>query len=281
MATPPSDDSITLFRLLSDGQWRPYLDVRDALAKTVSPGRALRKYAARAAQAGRVDTDLSEDDKIWLGQKACAQICITSWKERGRGIEQRGRKDSREIRIQPGFRGPGLSNAPDGSVSDAESQGVPEVWVEGSEGSEATTAGAEGVSAEVAGLPGSGDEDWAKPSWVTPPPPEQPLDLVTQGDGVGGSFLLESCGQCGLMIGDRGVHEKWHVAQDAPLLTPEEQEESVTLLGDMLSERLDGFQDGMQHWMAMQFSQLELAMKLWMRSQERWNKPASTPSRNG
>jgi hypothetical protein len=136
MATPPSDDSRTLFKLIADGSWHPYEEIRDRIAATVPPGRALRKYQERVAYARQYkndpsyDTSASEDERIYLGAKACAQIAITSWK--GRGVQYSGDGPNKQIRIKPGFKSWGL-----------EAEGVGQPTPEASEGSEPAVEGGE------------------------------------------------------------------------------------------------------------------------------------------
>lgn len=114
MATPPSDDTRMLFRLLSDNLWHSYEEIRDKLAATVPPGRALRKYEERVEYARKYkgdpgyDTTASESTRIFLGARACAQIVITSWK--GRGIQQQGSATNKQIRVKPGFTSWGLEH---------------------------------------------------------------------------------------------------------------------------------------------------------------------------
>lgn len=112
MATPPSDDTRTLFKLISDGEWHRYEEIRDRIAEKVPPGRALRKYQERIEYKRKYsgdptyDTSASEDERIELGAKACAQVVITSWK--GRGIQHREHAGQKWIRVRPGFRSWGL-----------------------------------------------------------------------------------------------------------------------------------------------------------------------------
>lgn len=159
MATPPSDDSRSLFKLLADGQWHPYENIRDELAATVPPGRALRKYQERVEYARKYkndpeyDTSASEDDRIYFGSRACAQIAITSWK--GRGLEVSGVAENKQIRIKPGFKSWGIgfemdvnrdqdpqegSDGPDG-------EGVTEVPATGSQGADDAEEGGQGHQA--------------------------------------------------------------------------------------------------------------------------------------
>lgn len=115
MATPPSDETRSLFKLLGDREWHRYEDVLNDLAATVPPGKAVRRYEDRliASREFRGDNKteivLSETEQIELGARAIAQTTISSWK--GRGIIQRGdSREEKEIRIKPGFRTWGLSD---------------------------------------------------------------------------------------------------------------------------------------------------------------------------
>ncbi len=124
MATPPSDDTRSLFKLLADGQWHPYEQIRDELAATVPPGRALRKYQERVEYARKYkrdptyDTSASEDDRIYFGARACAQIAITSWKNRG--LEVTGTAENKQIRIKPGFKTWGIGTNMNGDEDEVE-----------------------------------------------------------------------------------------------------------------------------------------------------------------
>lgn len=113
MATPPSDETKMLFKLLSDREWHRYEEIHLALAHTIPPGKALRRYENRL-QASRgfrgdnkTDIVLSETEQIDLGQRGIAQATISSWK--GRGIIQRGDGPTKEIKIKPGFQSWGLA----------------------------------------------------------------------------------------------------------------------------------------------------------------------------
>ncbi len=124
MATPPSDDSRMLFKLLADGEWHPYEAIRDRLAATVPPGRALRKYEERIEYARRYkgdpdyDTDADEDTRIYYGSRSCAQIAITSWK--GRGLMFYGEGPKKQIRIKPGFKSWGIEQMQDHENADVD-----------------------------------------------------------------------------------------------------------------------------------------------------------------
>lgn len=127
MATPPSDDTRILFKLISDGEWHEYSVVRDRLAMTVAPGRALRKYQERVDYARKYkqdpsyDTSATEDERIELGRRACAQITITSWK--GRALQTQGEGPQKMIRLKPGFKTWGVEfggGSPDPRPEDSE-----------------------------------------------------------------------------------------------------------------------------------------------------------------
>lgn len=125
MASPPSEDTKALFKLLADNEWHKYEDIKDQLARSIPPGRALRKYEVRLRSSRKVhDTanptqPLSEDDQIFYGGRACAQVTISSWRERG--LAQRQDEDGvKWIRIRPGFKAFGI-----------EAKGIEEALAEG------------------------------------------------------------------------------------------------------------------------------------------------------
>lgn len=160
MATPPNDDTKALFRLLADREWHNYDKIKKALAQTVAPGRALRKYQERVDYSRKYDANSykvlpSEDEQIELGKVACAQIAITSWK--GRGIISRGQGAEKEIKVKPGFRSygiPGFDTEPEGQDPPPEPPGYTEVPPDDSEPSEADTSTPDGDS----GLAGAVNE---------------------------------------------------------------------------------------------------------------------------
>ncbi len=260
MATPPSDDTITLFKLLADGQWHNYYDVKDALAATVPPGRALRKYDERyrSGRGGRnlateSGSPLSEDEQILYGARACAQSTISSWK--GKALMFRGEAKDKEIRVKPGFQGAWGIKQPAAEAAEPgkEAGGYTEVPPTDSEPSEPRTAGvdealrklAENASAEPA--PSSvklGDgSDYAWP----------PLSPAVVAERVG-------CGLCGLQIADQKSHAQWHVeqrqAQETLLSTVEASMRFASHFEKALHAILDQFQGNMQGYLDQQFTQL-------------------------
>lgn len=161
MATPPSDDSKTMFRLLADNQWHEYQQLRDAIAATVPPGRALRKYQERLSSSRKVHQtanptpELSEDEQIQYGARACAQIAISSWV--GRGVIRKVENGLKYIKIKPGFKTYGIQvpvtdEPATEAVAEApkavgEAEGSPEVPPADSEPSESAREPQEGPSA--------------------------------------------------------------------------------------------------------------------------------------
>ncbi len=152
MATPPSDDTIMLFKLLADGKWHDYEEIRDRIMASIPPGRALRKYDERIAYARKAkgdpyyDTEATEDERIYYGAKQCAQIVITSWKNRG--LMYSGTGPNKQIRMKPGIKvygvdveiadpeaGPAAAE-PEKAQEEQEVPEVPEVPAEPAEPSE-------------------------------------------------------------------------------------------------------------------------------------------------
>jgi hypothetical protein len=110
MATPPSDETKVLFRLLADGEWHLYDDVRNEIARLIPPGKGLRRYEQNVEykrqyrQDPSYDTSLSEDDRIFYGQRMLAQAVITSWKGRGVIFTGDGSSEPKRLKIKPGAK---------------------------------------------------------------------------------------------------------------------------------------------------------------------------------
>lgn len=127
MATPPSDDTRTMFKLIADGEWHNYQQVKAAIAATVPPGRALRKYQQRLQESRDIRRDSntevyrSEDEQIRLGAMSCAQVTLTSWK--GKGIIVRGEGTEKQVKVKPGFHSWGIVQAPVTTMQDPAKQG--------------------------------------------------------------------------------------------------------------------------------------------------------------
>lgn len=264
MATPPNDDTKLMFKLLADGNWHNYYEVRDAIASAVPPGRALRKYQDRVAAVRRkrgddYDTGATEDDRIYFGARACGQIVLTSW--RNRGIEIAGTEENKRVRVRPGFKTWGIESLPDDPVEPEGGEVVPEVPPGDSEPSEVNGGGPEPVrgltASELADLKVREQQfldliqEAALAEENLRPAPSQP---VTMAD-------LPHCDACGLGIVDQVKHEAWHLAaserkggEDMALFS---ESEVRHLIEGIIAKQLDGFQQGMQRYLSVQFAQLE------------------------
>lgn len=193
MPTPPSDDTRTLFRLIADGEWHEYEEIRAKIAASVPPGRALRKYEERVEYKRKYkndpayDTAVGEDERIHYGAKACAQVVITSWK--GRGLQSREVAGRKWIRIRPGFVSWGL-----------EKEGIPGPGAGGSEPSESA---------------GEPSEEPARPEPAVPAP-EAPESVAAEpAMGVlhpshvtmfDESRFVTTCRLCGQMVVSSGEY---------------------------------------------------------------------------
>lgn len=244
MATPPSDETRTLFKLLLDREWHRYEDIHTALAATVPPGKALRRYENRLSASRGLRGDqkteilLTETEQIDFGQRGIAQATISSWK--GRGIIQRGEGRDKEIKIKPGFQTWGLDDAvpqaaesgPQAAGQDPpkEAQGYTEVPPSDSEPSDATRTTREWPPPSAAGppqeiLPAEGGS--FRPP-VEPLPRRQPNNAWVPRDEahyawpgsapeVKGAEAIQSCVECGLAVIDMEIHEDWHASQSSAM----------------------------------------------------------------
>lgn len=267
MATPPNDDTRLLFKLLSDGGWHQYEEIRDRVAAAVPPGRALRRYQERVEYTRRskedpgYDTQMSEDERIFYGQRAIGQSIITSWK--GKGIQYRGEGTLKEIRIKPGFKSWGLINPLAEEKRPETARGETEVPPDDSEPSEPgqqAPAEAEPVTAvpEADEAPRT-PEPLAQQS--TAATEEEPYYDWTPSRSVSRATSSFTCAVCGSWVTDEELHDQFHEAyekkgsrSDMALFA---ESELRSLLGDVVRQELDQFQSGMQTWLGMQFTQLE------------------------
>lgn len=187
MASQPSDDTRTLFKLLADNEWHRYEDVKDQLARTIPPGRALRKYEERLKSSRKVhDTSnptpaLSEDDQIFYGGRACAQVTISSWREKGLAWKQDD-FGVKWIRIKPGFKAFGIAAkgieealAQEAPKEPAAPVGTPEVPRADSEPSEASRRPSDGPSGGAEKAGGFRDESG---DVIAAPVPEAPTRFI-------------------------------------------------------------------------------------------------------
>lgn len=277
MATPPSDDTRTLFKLLADQDWHTYESVRDALAATVPPGRALRKYEERlkASRSFRkiVDhqTTLTEDEQIFYGARACAQVTISSWK--GRGIIQRvSPQGGKEIKIKPGFRAWGLDPVdqpvePASEAQDPVSGAVPtpEVPPADSDASEPSRQGETTVSRDEGPEPVAvGDFRLQERPGQSAAVPDSAEEVHAESSLSVTASELRTCEECGLAVADQTLHDRWHERQKQSLLEqPMALFDEVTLrtlIEGILAKSLDHFQLGLQEYLDQQFSQVHGAV---------------------
>jgi hypothetical protein len=297
MATPPSDDSKMLFRLLADEGWHNYYEIKAAIAEKVPPGRAIRKYQERLRQSREmrgtvnVENARNEDEQIRLGAMACAQVALTSWK--GKGIMSRGEGQWKEIRVKPGFQSWGMTTADAGGGAQEPPEragGSPEVPPGDSEPSEVPRATAEsppGPIAEPAAVevpevrpePAAVEQPVPAPEPAAEAVPEPamaqaglaaPVEELIPGPSTRSPYVTgwtgPACPECHMAITDLELHEQWHrdlkSAYESPNTAYLDSEELKTLLGDVTRQAMARFQAGMQIWMEERFTQLEAQIRL-------------------
>lgn len=252
MATPPSDESKKMFALLIDRDWHRYLDIREAIANSVPPGRALRRYHTEAQQYARKaqikDPDYkglkSDDEKIEIGKRQLAQVTITSWKRAG-AVMERGEKSHREIKVRRGWTStafPGYEPQIEEDL-EFEGEGSPEAPLADSEPSEVAQAVPEDVFVAVeppeppvrSEVP---SEPELRPAPVLPrmQASEELRSFVNTGEGWKRAELFEDsrplgnavspqgglypgpgsvagCELCGQVVGNQLLHDQWHAEQ--------------------------------------------------------------------
>lgn len=128
MATPMSVEAKILLKLLDDGQWHPLTDISAALAASIAPGKALRRYQARVNAREVIEgrprrtPEPAEDEQIAFGQRILANTAINSLKKRH--IELVDTTDGRMVHR----RAEVVSSAPPKveKLPDAEPQAPPE-----------------------------------------------------------------------------------------------------------------------------------------------------------
>lgn len=305
MATPPSDDTRALFKLIADGQWHDYEEIRDKIAAAVPPGRALRKYQERIEYARKYkgdpnyDTDLSEDERIYLGAKACGQIAISNWKGRGVQYDQSGER--KRIRIKPGFSSWGL-----------EAQGVPTPTLGDSVASEPAGEGFNEAPGEPPGDREPAAEDPAASAarqaaiaamrFGLMDPEERVIELTAEQDRAVSAVFEEHLGQVhaefsagpvedsdaeyaeyGLqpVTGQRSAtqpgepqHSLNSVTEESPRVAEKvaffSESEVRHIIREEVAMMLDGFQKGMQDYLDTQFDLLNEAMRARNQRRGRW-----------
>jgi hypothetical protein len=284
MATPPSDDSKMLFRLLADGQWHPYHEIKAGVANAVPPGRAIRRYQDRLRQSRELRNQpasgeilRSEDEQIRLGAMSAAQVAMTSWK--GRGIMVRGEGQFKEVRVKPGFSLYGTENGEEPGAEaqepGKEGEGLPEVPPSDSEPSEERPDPVEAPSefqpdpqpAEpvVAAL----DPEVAviEPDLIAEPIPQEfvaPTEETPVPDDQSQTvnyWEIVSCPECGMGILDQPMHDRWHrdlkKVLEAPGSAFVDTETLRTLFEEVMRQGLARFQSGLQGYLDEEFSQVK------------------------
>lgn len=292
MATPPNDDTRMLFKLIADREWHSYEEIRDKVAEAVPPGRALRKYQERITYARQqkndpgYDTDLSEDERIFYGQRGCAQGVITSWK--GRGLQFQGEGKDKVIRIRPGFKTWGVDVV--GETAENE-ESPPDPSPADSEPSEAGQDPQEEAPVVEAPFPvtpvvepvhnppplAQAVDTWVKEKLGSKEPPvaEEPFEYYDHSSpAVTDLRVPGECAICGLGVMNWEKHDDWHSRfeevgsrSDMALFS---ESEVRTLLGDVMQQELDNFQGGMSIWLETQFADIHAALRALRRPQGRW-----------
>lgn len=99
MATPLSLEAQHLLKQMAHGDWRHKEEMVNALAPSIAPGRALRRFDATAMPPEmRAGTPPTDDEKIRMGQRRLALIVIRSL--RRRFLESEHREDGEWLRLR-------------------------------------------------------------------------------------------------------------------------------------------------------------------------------------
>lgn len=250
MPSPMSIESRSLLRLLEDGQWHDLEDIQSRLAATIAPGKALRRYeervALRAVKEGpRKAPELSDEEKIYSGQRVLASVAINSMKKRY--VEIAETDAGRRIRRRPGVD---VSLPPKLDTGDGDPPELmaPEAF--------------DGVIRSLDEVPAAAVAEDAAP--------DSPSTLETDPpDG--------SCPICGLYVVNHAQHEEFHATRGGAG-SPEDAATAVAffsevqvraIVADEVDKALDGFQKGMQTWLIHRFAALEALLQGLPRSADR------------
>jgi hypothetical protein len=256
MATPLSNESKTMLRLLEDGEWHLLEDIVVRIAATVPPGRAIRHYdwseAHRVAKRGpRVKTELSESEKIASGQRALAVKTVNSGKKTLVLISETPNGRMIRRRHVPSLPAPGKPD-PEGDSSESDTPAVA-----------AAEAGIEaGVGSEV---PASSPTDSHKAigavaeinSGGSPGPDDTP-----EGSGPKDPHVCETCG---LWVVNVAQHGAFHAERDRPP-APEPVPAAVAffseaqvraIVAEEVGVALEEFRKVMQGWLVHRFAAVE------------------------
>ncbi len=106
--TPFSGEAQTLFKLLSDRAWHEHSDIKERLARTVAPGKALRKYEDRIERRRELNSNApmvtppDQDEKIRFGQRLIADRVIQGLKRKYLEFDSNGGGFGRRmLRLKP------------------------------------------------------------------------------------------------------------------------------------------------------------------------------------
>lgn len=254
--TPFSTEVRTLFRLLEDPsgdrRWHDFRDIKERLANTVAPGKALRRYEERLAKRRErgghapMVNEVSEDEKILFGQRLIADNVIQAIKRKWLDVEHNGGGFGHKmVRLKPDVKVPPshpTTTLPGGSEEpwdDGEGDEVPEEPDEADEPAEDVLAG-------------------PRTAYATEPPPL----TVRQRQAATQPY---SCRECGVLVPEPAVHEEFHaqfvrrdaIAEAVPEPTPPVNRDvalfsEAEVRGIIASEvglQLDAFQSGFQTWL--------------------------------
>lgn len=229
MGAPLTDESKRLLKLLEDGEWHSLPTIKAALAVTIAPGKALRKYQEKADQyhnkvAPRVGPELSDEQKIASGQKQIAYITIRSMK-----------RNFCEIRDVPG--GPPEIRLRPEILAEHRQQMAPQPSIEQT--------------------PGEQDPKPCEPALPSEPSDSDGSPRPSSSEGP------TACEVCGLYVANLVQHEDFHKAWPGPpVACAFFSEDQVRLLVQQEVEHaLDAFQRGMQSWLINRFAALELLLQ--------------------
>jgi hypothetical protein len=287
--TPANDDTKLLFRLLADGEWHLFKEIRETMAHKVAPGRAYRAYERDVAYRRKYkgdpnyDTRRTQEERIEFGQRKCVQAAISEWKDIG--VEFRGENDAREIRIKKGFTSwvipgfePNQKSQDPGSEAEGYTDPPPEDSVRsaaqpgpGNEGSASEPPSSEREEGPVMQESKEDGSASGVPLAAEPTPTTDHDYAELRNEWLRDSFI---CHACGLLVTNSALHMQWHEAL-AQENTPEnsgmlDESQLRHIVTDVMEQGLDQFQQGLQSYLDKQFAQVEVLLSGSRRPLNRW-----------
>lgn len=235
MATPVTDETRTLIKLLQSGEWMPYSKIYESLAATVPPGKAVRRYRSRVAQrelheGPRRTPELPEDQQIASGQRTLANVTINSAKKRF--VEIDIIDGEKRIRLRPGVEPPTTAAR---SIHDREPE----------------TKEDHNGQLSLLNDPPTSNEPHA--------PAEPPATLEPY-----------PCDRCGLYVANTTQHEEFHATNDRPPKTRVNDEDYAafftarqvaaivrTEIRTCVEDELDAFQRGLERYLNDRFGYVD------------------------